>query len=337
MRLLKLKHIQESLYSAFNFLLRPFGLTLQRLEKMWERNAFAELYESRIRHVPRYSEFPAECIVFSKDRALQLHALLSSCMEKVTPQIPVHVLYHSSTREHETAYEEVVRLFADCGISFIKQDSIKSFRNNFISLLSTVQSEKIFFLVDDVLFIEDVDINDFVQFDTDKFVPTLRMGVNLRQCYALRKKQPLPEFISGITEDRNKIIWKWSQGVCDWAYPVSLDGHLFSTQEITAMIQLIDFSAPNTLEDQLQKFRRFFLPRMGVGYRKSKIVNIPCNKVQTENKNLHGDMHQDDLLKQWQKGFRMDYRNLYGFNNTGVHQEILFEFKKRQIIATHSE
>ena len=180
-----------------------------------------------------------------------------------------------------------------------------------------------------MLFVEDFDINDFIQFDTDKFVPTLRMGMNLKKCYTLREKQPLPELIQGIVKDKDKITWEWSQGIYDWAYPVSLDGHLFSTQEVTAMIQLVNFSAPNTLEDQLQRFRRFFMPRMGVGYRKSKIVNIPCNRVQTENENLYGDVHQDYLLEQWQKGFQMDYRSLYGFNNTGAHQEIPFEFKKR--------
>ena len=96
-----------------------------------------------------------------------------------------------------------------------------------------------------------------------------------------------------------------------------------------AMIQLIDFSAPNTLEDQLQKFRRFFLFRKGVAYNKSRIVNIPCNKVQIENKNLCGNMHQDFLLEQWQKGYQIDYQKLYGVNNTSAHQEISFNFQNR--------
>ncbi|MCK4297361.1 MAG: hypothetical protein KAX28_11995, partial [Candidatus Marinimicrobia bacterium] len=187
----------------------------------------------------------------------------------------------------------------------------------------------IFFLVDDVVFIEDFDIKDFAKFDADKFVPTLRMGLNLKKCYTVQKEQPLPELISDIIKDKDKITWGWDQGVYDWFYPVSLDGHFFSTQEITAMIRLIDFSAPNRLEDQLQKFRRFFLFRMGVSYRKSKIVNIPCNKVQIENKNLCGNMHQDYLLEQWQKGFQMDYQRLYGVMNESAHQEIPFGFKKR--------
>jgi hypothetical protein len=305
--------MQKSIYPIINYVLKKFGLTLQELEKMWERNAFAKLYESRIKHIPLSSRHPAKCIVFSKDRALQLHALISSYLEKVASPVPIHILYQTSTPSHQKAYEEVIEIFSNNKISFIKQDSDNSFRNNLISLLKSVHSEKIFFLVDDVLFIQDFDIKDFVKFDTDKFVPTLRMGLNLKKCYTIQKDQPLPELIPNIVKDKDKITWQWDQGVYDWSYPLSLDGHFFSTQEIATMIQLTDFSAPNTLED----------------YRKSKIVNIPCNKVQIENKNLCGNMHQDYLLEQWQNGFQVDCQRLYGFSNVSAHQEISFEFKKR--------
>ena len=320
--------MQKSIYPIINYVLEKFGLTLQKLEKMWEREAFAKLYESRIKHISLSSRHPAECIVFSKDRALQLHALISSYLEKVASPVPIHILYHTSTPSHQKAYEEVVEIFPNNNISFTKQDSDNSFRNNLISLLKSVHSEKIFFLVDDVLFIEDFDIKDFVKFDTDKFVPTLRMGLNLKKCYTVQKDQPLPELISDIVKDKDKITWQWDQGVYDWSYPLSLDGHFFSTQEIATMIQLTKFSAPNTLEDQLQKFSRFFLFRKGIAYKKSRIVNIPCNKVQIENKNLCGDIHQDYLLEQWQKGYQMDFRSLYGFMNESAHQEIPFRFIK---------
>ena len=322
-------YMQKYIYSTINFILKKIGLTLQKLEKMWERKAFAKLYESRIKYVPLSSIHPAECIVFSKDRALQLHALLATCHEKVASPVPLYVLYQTTSSSHQKAYEDVISLFSNHQISFIKQENDDSFRKDLLNLLELLTAERVFFLVDDVLFIEDFDIKDFVKFDTDKFVPTLRMGPNLKKCYTVQKEQPLPGLMPDIIKDKDKIAWEWDQGVYDWSYPVSLDGHFFSTQEITTMIQLIDFSAPNTLEDQLQKFRRFFLFRMGVCYKKSKIVNIPCNKVQEENKNLCGNIHQDFLLEQWQKGYQMDYQQLYGFNNTSAHQEITFEFIKR--------
>ena len=316
------------IYSSINFLLRRFGLILQRSEVKWERDAFEKLYESRITHITYSSVYPAECIIFSKDRALQLHALLSSYLEKVFSPVPLHVLYHTSTPAHQRAYEEVMEIFSH-KFSFIKQDSHNSFRDNVITLLNTIQTEKTFFLVDDVLFIENFDVIDFTKFDTDKNVPSLRMGLNLTQCYTVQKEQPLPELIPCTDREGDKIYWKWNHGMYDWSYPLSIDGHFFSMQEIATMTKLIDFSSPNTYEDQLQRFRRFFLFRMGVGYKKSKIVNVPCNKVQGENKNICGNVHQEYLLEQWQKGYQMDYRSLYGFSNISAHQEIPFEIIKR--------
>jgi hypothetical protein len=321
--------MKKYIFSTINLILNKFGLALQNREEKWERHVYAELYESRIKYVSDSSMYPAEGIAFSKDRALQLHALISSYLEKVASPVPVYILYQTSTPSHQKAYDEIIEIFSKSNILFKKQDSDNSFRSDLIILLESVHPEKIFFLVDDVIFIEDFDIQDFVKFDTDKFVPTLRMGLNLNKCYTLQKNQQVPELMPDIIKDEDKITWRWDRGIYDWSYPLSLDGHFFSAQEIKTMIPLIDFSAPNTLEDQLQHFRRFFMFRKGVAYNKSRIVNIPCNKVQNENKNIHGNRHQDYLLEQWQKGYQMDYRQLYGFNNTSAHEEIFFNFKKR--------
>lgn len=316
------------IHSGVNVLLKRFGFILQECEQEWEREAFAKLYEARIQYVKKSCAHLAEGIVFSKDRALQLHALLSSYLEKVVSPVPLHILYHTSTSEHQLSYEKLKEMFSN-KFSFMKQSSNSSFRDNLLTILDSVSAEKTFFLVDDVLFIENFDMSDFAKFDTDKVVPSLRMGLNLKKCYTVQKEQQLPELITCAGRDEDKIFWKWNQGVYDWSYPLSVDGHFFSTQEIKTITNLIHFSAPNTYEDQLQKFRRFFLFRKGVGYKKSKIVNIPCNKVQQENKNIYGNIHQDYLLEQWINGYQMDYRSLYGFPNTSVHEEIPFGFIER--------
>ena len=175
--------------------MKPFGFILQESEQEWEREAFAKLYESRIKYVANPCAYPAEGIVFSMDRALQLHALLSSYLEKVTSPVPLHILYHTSTPAHQRAYEELIEIFSD-KMSFVKQSSDNSFQDDLVNLLNSVQAQKTFFLVDDVLFIENLDMNDFTKFDTDKVVPSLRMGLNLKKCYTLQKEQPLPELIT---------------------------------------------------------------------------------------------------------------------------------------------
>ena len=320
--------MNKFIQSGLDFILKQFDLIICKCEQEWDRDAFARLYESKIIEEEVSYLYPAEGIVFSKDRALQLHALLSSYLENVFFPAPLQILYCVSTPLHQKAYDEVMEIFSG-KFSFTRQSSNDSFKDDLATLLESLHASKVFFLVDDILVIEKLDIRDFAMLDTDKSVPTLRMGLNLKRCYTFQKEQPLPEFMSHHDINDDKIFWKWDQSLYDWSYPLSVDGHLFSTREIAAITKLINFSAPNTYEEQLQKFRRFFMTRTGVAYKKSKIVNIPCNKVQKVNKNIHGSIHQDFLLDKWVSGYQMDYRSLYGYINTSVHEEIPFGFIRR--------
>ncbi len=263
-----------------------------------------------------------ECIIFSKDRALQLHALLSTFEEKVAPVVPVHVLYASSSPSHQKAYDDVIAALDRENIRFIRQQNEYSFKYDLLKILTSLNGDMLFFLVDDILFTEPVDLRYIVKFDPDEFVFSLRMGQNLSSCYVLQRPQALPEFADTPAHSSDKIIWQWEEGELDWGYPLSVDGHFFARREMTAMAVLLSFSAPNSFEDQLQIFKPFFINRRGIGYQKSRIVNIPCNRVQTERKNLSGNIHPDELLEQWQKGYQMDYKKFYGLVNESVHQEI---------------
>jgi hypothetical protein len=156
------------------------------------------------------------------------------------------------------------------------------------------------------------------------------MGENLDECYTKRQKQSKPVFKTDMIKDTDKICWKWSEGELDWAYPLSVDGHIFSREEILACMKNIDFNSPNTFEGNLQSFNKHFNKRIGVCYKKSRLVNIPVNKVQNENDNRYGDLHQDELLKKWNEGYQMDFRKLYGMVNNDVHQEMVIGFVKRE-------
>ena len=108
-----------------------------------------------------------------------------------------------------------------------------------------------------------------------------------------------------------------------------MDGHLFSTDEVALMARASSFVAPNSFELALQGFADLFVDRYGVGYAKSKIVNIPFNKVQTEIRNIAGGVHQDYLLERWEEGLQMDFRSLYGWVNESAHQGIALRLVRR--------
>lgn len=270
----------------------------------------------------------AEGIVFSMDRAVQIHALLESYFENVADPPPLHLLYRTSNAEHQKAYDEVLEEYSKRLASVTIQGRFQ-FRDKLLEILGGIKAEKMFHLVDDDLFIEKMDYSEILQFDTKCFVPSIRLGLNLSRCYTGQANQPLPRFHNLPEVPDRWLTWKWSEGLCDWGYIFSVDGNIFTTKEIQVMSRLVDFKYPNTYEYGLGRFYRVFCRRWGVAPKKSCIVNIPCNMVQREKKNVHGDMHQDVLLRKWQQGLKMNWRKFMGIPNESAHQDLPLEFIRR--------
>ena len=272
----------------------------------------------------------AECIIFSMDRALQLHALLSTYFEKVKNPVPIHVLWRASSRQHKSAYDEVFSLFATRNIYSVYQKNQASFKDQLLTIFANIKAEKVFFLVDDIIFINEIDMLDFTQLDAHKMVGSLRLGRNLTRSYTVNKEQCLPPFIKDANCGDDKMLWVWEKGQYDWRYPLSVDGNLFLTREINLLARYTDFNSPNTFEANLQNYVKYFLHRLGICYKESKILNIPANKIQNDFNNLYGHYHQDELLAAWKNGLQMDYKMFYGFTNESAHQEVGIVLIKRK-------
>jgi hypothetical protein len=264
-------------------------------------------------------------IIFSKDRAIQLHALLASFFDLVRGKATIKVLYTASTKAHVAAYDKLKLMFGQADVSFRLE---QNFRDDLLHTLAEVSTDKLMFLVDDIIFTEPLDLEDFIRYNTNYFVPTLRMGDHLTYSYTTRQQQPLPEFISGVVSASDMLVWKWQEGQLDWAYPLSVDGHLFDTQEMRTIIQMLDFRAPNSLEESMQLFNPIYKTRHGLAMKKSVILNIPINKVQQENDNHAGNQSTDYLLTKWQQGYGINFRKLRHFRNESAHQEVNLEFEK---------
>jgi len=268
----------------------------------------------------------AEGIVFSKDRPLQLFALLESYAELVRDPPPLHLLFRASSAEYEEAYEEVVRLSpAPLGRVICE----RAFRDDLLALLDGVSAPRSFFLVDDIVVVREVDLPPLLGLDPRRFVPSLRLGAHLRRCYTYAREQPLPSFLDGVLANPDLLAWRWADGALDWGYPLSLDGNLFSTAEIRLLAHRTSFSAPNSFEAGLQAHLRRFRRRLGVCHREARILNVPCNKVQRENENRAGHVDAAELLRVWRSGRRLDHRRLRGIVNESAHEEVELSFVPR--------
>lgn len=273
---------------------------------------------------PQNNDF--ECIIFSKDRPIQLYALLESYFHYVANYPPPRILYASSHGKFEPAYREVFSAFeGKLGDVVRERDSFKS---GLETMLNELTGDRLFFLVDDIVFTRHFDLFETLDFSPLETVFSFRHGGHLTRCYTQDKEQPLPEDLSEILDGRY-LRWTWSKGVLNWGYPLSTDGHVFSTKEISFLISRLHYEAPNTLEELLQAFNPFFKLRHGICYPESVLFNIPCNKVQVENENLFGDIHQDFLLEKWNEGLKIDISRFDSFVNESAHKEVELDYIER--------
>jgi hypothetical protein len=273
--------------------------------------------------------FGCEIIIFSKDRAMQLHSLLSSYFYFVSNTAPLYILYTCSSAEHQKSYDDLIHLFKDRNVNFVKETN---FKLQLISLLSNIKTFKMFFMTDDALFIDELDLEDFTKFNTQHTVPSLSKGYDLTYCFAFNRKQELPDFLTVQSLEPHKMIWEWNLAVesPDWAYPLSVDGSLFTTTEILKIIKQTDFKAPNSLESNLQEYLPLFINRYGICYEKVKYVNVPCNIVQQEWIN-HSTNAMDGgfLLEKWNEGKRIYFEEFKGADVKKV-QMAVYNFVERQ-------
>jgi hypothetical protein len=268
-------------------------------------------------------------IIFSMDRALQLHALLGSYQDLVTHRVKVIIIYRASNQAHDAAYRQVLQEYADL-VVVKRQESRQDFKPLLLDALSESAAERVFFLVDDNMFVEPVNLSTFAGRASMYCVPSLRMGKNLSRSYTQQRCQAAPHVLRLDSPNEEALqAWLWKYGELDWNYPLSVDGHFFQRHEILALAKTLNFDSPNRFEEQLQKFHAVFSWRLGVCYSKSRLINIPYNRVQTDIANIHGSVHQDEMLKSWHDGYRIDRQSYYGFVNESAHQELPLRLIRR--------
>lgn len=279
----------------------------------------------------RTMDSTCEGIVFSKDRAMQLHALLCSYFAYVKNPAKLYIIYTTSSSRHAESYKELKQLFSNQEVVFIDE---KVFKPDLENLLDTINAARLFFMTDDGLFIDSFDMQEITLFNPILVIPSLIKGLDLTYCYIQDKNQSLPEFIRPEDSSLPSFMkyWQWgkAESFSDWGYPLSLDITFYSKKEIQTLIKSVSYKGPNSLETALhQNYAPIFLQRKGVCYEKAKYVNIVCNIVNTEHKNRNTGLHStENLLKKWEEGYRIQYEDFFGQNCITV-EKSSFTFIKR--------
>jgi len=257
-----------------------------------------------------------DLIVFSKDRPAQLDLLLSSIERFFAEWRDVALtVVHVATDDAATrGYARLRALHPE--IAFVDERATEqSFKD--ITLSLTGRNPLVAFLMDDQLFkapftLRRPEVARFLE-DPETMCLSLRMDPGMDYCYPLDRHVAMPEFEA-------EGVWRWGAAEGDWAYPMSLDAHIFRTAELRPLLEALPFRNPNSLEGALAN-APLPHPRLAC-LREAPTVNIPDNRVQDVCDNRHGTGDAAALTARFVAGDRLDLEPLVGLRTPSPHHEI---------------
>ena len=282
-------------------------------------------------------------IVFSKDRAMQLHATLFSFAARCgdAHESAVSVIYKASSSDYEAAYAHLRQEIAPrLKVEWIDETDFKNDliakaicfrRRRFLELLlqrpTAHADEYVLFLVDDNIFISEfrlLDVTEALASQTDALGFSLRIGKNTTYCYSNRCDQALPQF---VCLPGNSLRFSWPKQEGDFGYPLEVSSSVYRAKDIEFLLRKLPYANPNRLEQGLSVSSLLFArskPDL-LCFEQSVAFCAPVNKVQSVLDNRAGNDSTnsvEELNRLFLDGLRIDFEKLRSFVPRGAHQEL---------------
>lgn len=262
-------------------------------------------------------------IIFSKDRGCQLELFLRS-MEKEFSQFDseiIKILYTYSNDSFKEGYMKTQQTFSDKkNLLWIKESNFKE------DLLKCVDIDNRFtvFFTDDNIWINPFSLkNDrFVNFERCDDICCFSLRLNPYISYSYVNNRPItkrPVF------DKYGVFSHIGMGSY-YEYTMSVDGHIFRTNDILPLMKKLTYNNPNSFEANLSKNQ---IPKTKMCcLEKSVIVNNPINMVQTVYKNRNEGGNAEEINRKYISGLRLSLDGISGINPKCPHQPIILSFRK---------
>ena len=269
-------------------------------------------------------------LTFSKERPLQLEGLLTSLESNLTGDWKVELVINAPNEAFKSAYKKVLKVHSQRIGSMVFEESAKEFQAATSRLLRQNRSPFVTFFVDDNLLIERLDVSDLTRLSRAGSFTTLRLGKNItRSMFSdVSTDQPaLEDFESNNHTGSNAVFqWKFGDGGKNWRY-LALEGLVLRRDQARKLLPLVRCPNPNLLEDKLNKPRFKSQFEQGIVFAKSKLLNLPVNRVQESRKNPVNshEASTEYLLSLFERGFRLDASRYFGINNEILHADLPLE------------
>lgn len=248
-----------------------------------------------------YSSNSITCIVFSRNRALQLDALLRSIEKYSESSFDVYVQY-SCSPNHSQSYENLILKYGNAlKYKFVREDS---FSVSLLDIIKGVKTQFLFFLVDDQVFVRPFNMNKIISVMKDKTFFSLRLGKSITD-FGIFERKLFPKY--NILPDYLRWSWKQNKDQKDWGYQFSVDGTVYKTMDVLCASMSIPFRAPNSFEDNMNSVWLFRSDNVGMSYHEPVVINLIINASRQEKAYEHfesGEYSPDDMLELWNVGKR---------------------------------
>jgi hypothetical protein len=257
--------------------------------------------------------------ILSKDRPLQLDALLRSMHEMVSALAPCVVLYKASSDRYRAAYAEVFDRHKQMHLDVVLE---QDFKPDVLNIVKTRQCERVAFLVDDQVFIAPVNLKKILTIDPSFATYSLRLGKKITRCQPLGDLETgNPPFLQLDGLPADWLAWHWANGTGDWRGANCLDGNVLSRAMVLAAFEhplAANINGPQTLEMSLNESG--IATKVGICSVEPQVVNLAVNRVSEERFHYpHGTVDVDALLGAWESGYQMSLSIVRGFEASSCH------------------
>lgn len=232
-----------------------------------------------------------QIIIFSKNRAMMLDALLRSILKCMIENYQINVICKMTNPSFHYAYNLCKNEFWGKDIKFYFEDSMDNFKKVLMGHRSAYHNQVAFMVDDDIV---------FKQFKYPVLKPF--------ETYSLRLH-------SGI------------QNPVHFSYTMSVDGNVFRWEDIYPLLGQIEFNNPNDLEKRLQGgFGSKFTQKYGEGH----LIGFNHTRVSEGSKcSFTGIYTDEELNARYIGGERIDFEKMNITRTGDVHTSKEYKFLKK--------
>lgn len=263
-----------------------------------------------------------DCMIFSKDRSMELNSLLTSLKDNFDVFDDIKILYKYSNDDFRMGYEKLFK--KDYGLKFTW-----ILESNFVEdtkrIIKSFDKKLCLTFVDDEFLIRKADKNIISKILENENISgfSLRLGDSFKYTWNAGINNEIPnfEYFSPYQLDsdfKDIIMWEWNKtkSGTDYGYPYCLNSMIRRTKEFQEVINKSSFSYPNDLEmaivKNLDKNKEFL-----AAYKQPCSFLNCLNVSQTHfiSRNINQEEFKLDALnKKWMEGYELNFRDFY--NNT---------------------